>query len=107
MFGGLQPIARRSSLTYRHSSSFQSKHFGGCMNRFIGRALLAAFAALMGACSQSNGDISRVQPNVVSKRDLLDGQWYLRNTVVWAPPTTGFTFTGETGTLEKVICEIN
>lgn len=77
------------------------------MKRLHLRLLTAAAAALVAAsCAQNNGDINRVQPNVMKKSDLLDGQWYFRNTVTWAPATTGFTFTGETGKLEKLVFEI-
>ncbi len=71
--------------------------------RWFAAAALALFAT---ACAQSNGDISYVQPNYVKKSDLLDGVWYIRNTVTRTPATTGFTFTGETGELEKVVFEI-
>ena len=63
-------------------------------------------AALLFSCAQNRGDINRVQPNVMKKADLLDGQWYFRNTVTKTPATTGFTFTGETGNLEKLVWEI-
>ena len=77
------------------------------MKRFPTRLLLLSATALFAvACAQSNGDINRVQPNVVKKADLLDGVWYFRNTVTWAPATTGFTFTGETGKLEKIVFQI-
>ena len=78
------------------------------------RALAAAATALFAAaCAQSNGDINRVQPNVVKKADLLgdqskpgDGVWYFRNTVTWTPATTGFTYPGQTGAMEKLVWEI-
>ncbi|MFZ5472176.1 MAG: hypothetical protein ACOZIN_22320 [Myxococcota bacterium] len=71
------------------------------------RWLAAAGAALLAAaCAQSTGDINRVQPNVIKKSDLLDGTWYFRNTVTKTPATTGFTFTGETGNIEKVVWDI-
>lgn len=77
------------------------------MNRTHTRWLFAALAALVVAgCAQSNGDISYVQPNYVKKADLLDGVWYLRNTVTRTPATTGFTFTGEIGDLQKIVWEI-
>jgi len=74
------------------------------MKRLHLRLLTAGALALVAAsCAQNNGDINRVQPNVMKKADLLDGQWYFRNTVTWAPATTGFTFAGETGKLEKLV----
>ncbi len=71
--------------------------------RFVAAAAAAAFLA---ACAQSNGDITRVQPNVTKKTDLLDGAWYFRNTVTWTPATTGFTYPGQTGAMEKLVFEI-
>ncbi|MCI0574441.1 MAG: hypothetical protein L0Y66_27220, partial [Myxococcaceae bacterium] len=77
------------------------------MNWMPPRLLGAASAALLAvACAQSNGDINRVQPNYVRKTDLLDGQWYIRNTVTGASANTGFTFTGETGALEKIVWDV-
>ncbi len=71
--------------------------------RWLASAAIAVFAA---ACAQSNGDVNRVQPNVVRKSDLLDGEWYLRNTVTHTPFNTQFTFPGQTGAMEKLVWEI-
>ncbi len=70
--------------------------------------LLGALAAvvLAAGCAQSVGDVNRVQPNVVRKSDLLDGQWYFRNTVTHTPHNTMFTFPGQTGNMEKLVWEI-
>ncbi len=68
-------------------------------------AALAA-SAMVAGCAQSVGDINRVQPNVTKKADLLDGVWYYRNTVTWTPATTGFTYPGQTGMLEKIVFDI-
>ena len=69
--------------------------------------LLAPLTALLAAgCAQSTGDINRVQPGVIKKSELLDGQWYYRNTVTWTPATTGFTYPGQTGNVEKIVFEI-
>ncbi len=78
------------------------------MNRMHSRALAVAALVVIGVagCAQRNGDISYVQPNVMKKADLVEGVWYFRNTVTDTPPNTGFTFTGETGDLEKVVWEI-
>lgn len=72
------------------------------------RRLLSALAAVVFAagCAQSVGDVNRVQPNVVRKSDLLDGQWYFRNTVTHTPHNTNFTFPGQTGNMEKLVWEI-
>jgi hypothetical protein len=71
--------------------------------RLLSAALLAAVVA---GCAQSNGDIVTVQPNVVRKSDLLDGEWFFRNTVTWTPFNTQFTFPGQTGNMEKLVWEI-
>ncbi len=71
------------------------------------RLLAASLAALVAAgCAQSNGDITRVQPNVLRKADILDGEWYFRNTVTWTPFNTNFTFPGQTGVMEKLVWEV-
>lgn len=62
--------------------------------------------ATASSCAQRNGDLSRVQPNAVRKSDLVEGIWYFRNTVTKAPPTTGFTYPGQMGELEKVVWDI-
>lgn len=72
-------------------------------SRWLGAAAIALFAI---GCAQSNGDVVRVQPNVVRKSDLLDGQWFFRNTVTWTPFNTQFTFPGQTGNMEKLVWEI-
>ncbi len=80
------------------------------MNRMPYRPSLLAAAALsallLAACAQSNGEISRVQPNVMKKTDLLGAQWYIRNTVTQSPATSDFTYVGQTGKLEKIVFEI-
>ena len=71
------------------------------------RWLAAAAAALFAAgCAQSNGDLNRVQPNVMKKADLLDGQWFFRNSVSYTPFNTQFTYPGQTGNMEKLVWEI-
>lgn len=66
----------------------------------------AAIALLAAGCAQSNGDVNRVQPNVVRKSDLLDGEWYFRNTVTYTPHNTTYTYPGQTGNMEKLVWEI-
>ena len=76
------------------------------------RSLLVA-ALFITACAQSNGDINRVQPNVLRKADLtgdpLSGepapQWFFRNSVTYTPFNTQFTYPGQTGTMEKLVWE--
>ncbi len=56
-------------------------------------------------CAERPQDINRVQPNLIAKSDL-EGEWYMMQTVVDLPPTTYFTFIGETSVLERVRWEI-
>ncbi|MBE2250827.1 MAG: hypothetical protein IAE78_14920 [Myxococcus sp.] len=90
-------------------SNLKSNRPGGTMNqqspqaRWLAAAALALFAA---ACAQSNGDVNRVQPNVTRKSDLLDGEWYFRNSVTYTPHNTQFTYPGQTGNMEKLVWEI-
>jgi hypothetical protein len=71
--------------------------------RWLAAGALALFAA---ACAQSNGDVNRVQPNVVRKSDLLDGEWYFRNSVTYTPHNTSYTYPGQTGSMEKLVWEV-
>lgn len=71
--------------------------------RLLAASLTTLFVV---GCAQSNGDLNRVQPNVVKKADLLDGQWFFRNTVTWTPFNTQYTFPGQTGDMEKLVWEI-
>ena len=57
------------------------------------------------ACAERPKDIDRVQPNLIAKSDL-DGEWYMMQTVVDLPPTTYFTFIGETSVLERIRWDI-
>ena len=77
------------------------------MYRFSRWLAAAGALLLIASCAQSVGDVNRVQPDVTKKADLLDGVWYFRNTVTYTPATTGFTYTGETGTLEKIVWDVN
>jgi len=63
-------------------------------------ALALALVAATG-CAESIGDVDRTQPNYLRKSDL-DGEWYYLQTVVDVPPTSIFTFIGETSRTEKL-----
>jgi hypothetical protein len=67
----------------------------------MGRAILALLAVGLFSCSAEVADIDRTQGNLIRKADLA-GEWHLLQTVVGVPATTGFTFEGETGRLERV-----
>lgn len=72
------------------------------------------FNALLGAalavgvlgCGQPEL-IDRTQPNFIKKADLLDGAWYIQETVVDTPKTPGAaTVVGYSGKMEKIRWEI-
>jgi hypothetical protein len=73
----------------------------------MGVALIAAiaFTGLTG-CGEPVEDINRVQPHYLTKANLLDGEWYFRQTIVDNPPHLAFAFNGIEGGLEKVRWEI-
>ncbi len=66
--------------------------------RLIGAALLVSLPL---GCSETVKDIDRTQGNLIRKADL-DGEWHLLQTIVGVPPTSAFTFEGETSRLERV-----
>jgi hypothetical protein len=73
-------------------------------------SLRAAFACSMmalvtSACAEDVGDIDRTQSNRLKKSDLA-GEWFVAQTIVEAPTTTVFTFTGETSVTERIRWEV-
>lgn len=67
-------------------------------------SLAIALFGLM-SCAERVQDINRVQPNLISKQDL-EGEWYMLQTIIDIPPTTYFTFIGETSVMERIRWEI-
>ena len=57
------------------------------------------------SCADPVLDINRVQPNLIAKSDL-QGEWYMLQTIVDVPPTSFFTFIGETSATERVRWEV-
>ncbi len=72
------------------------------------RALLwTAFIGVAGiGCAQDVGDIDRTQPNLLRKDMFTDHAWYVRQTVIDVPPTSTFSFVGETGSMEMIRWDI-
>ena len=66
---------------------------------------LSLFSLGISGCAERVKDINRVQPNLIAKSDL-EGEWYMLQTVVDMPPTSYFTFIGETSMLERVRWEV-
>lgn len=58
------------------------------------------------SCAQEVGDIDRTQPNLLPKSMFRDHAWFVRQTVTDVPPTSTFSFVGETGALEIIRWEI-
>ena len=58
-------------------------------------------ALCMVGCCERVDDIDRTLGNLVSKKDL-NGEWFLLQTVVHVPPTSAFTFIGDTSKMERV-----
>ncbi len=73
----------------------------------LSQAFTAAFVvASLAGCNQPDL-IDRTQPNFVKKSDLLDGQWYIKETIVDVPKTPGApTVQGAGGGLEKIRWEV-
>lgn len=67
----------------------------------MARGVVSLLAVGLFACSAEVPDIDRTQGNLIRKSDL-EGEWHLLQTVVGVPATSGFTFEGETGRLERV-----
>ena len=57
--------------------------------------------AILSACADPVKDVNRVQPNLILKSDL-EGEWYMLQTIVDVPPTSYFTFVGETSYTERI-----
>ena len=67
------------------------------LRKWFVAALALGALSMVGACAQDVGDIDRTQPDLVKKSDLLEGEWYVRQTVADVPATSrtwfeGFTF---------------
>jgi hypothetical protein len=71
------------------------------------RILLAALSAMAAfGCAQPEL-VDRTQPNYVKKADLIDGQWYIKETVVDMPKTPGAPgVIGSGGGMEKIRWEV-
>lgn len=66
---------------------------------------LALLALLALSCAQDVGDINRVQPNHVTKKNF-DGVWYVRQTVTEVPYENGILFEGYEAEMDKIRWEI-
>lgn len=69
-------------------------------------SLVFVSAGFVLASCAAQPPVDRTQPNITRKADILDGEWYLHQTVVDTPYTAEFTFVGETGELERIVWEI-
>src|SRR5437762_2102866 len=74
------------------------------MNHTFRSLLFAAVSIGVAACNP--GYIDRTKPQYVKKSELLDGQWYYKNTVVGSPNSAVPALVGAGGKLEKIRWEI-
>ncbi len=72
--------------------------------RRLAVGVAVALVGLVG-CGEEVKDVDRVQPHY-TKKSLLDGEWYFRQTIVDRPPEYLYPFTGIEGALEKVRWEV-
>ncbi len=76
------------------------------MNRLF-RSVLAATAVVFSVGCVQPDVIDKTQPNYLKKSDLLDGTWYIQESVIDAPKTPGAaTVIGYGGKMEKIRWEV-
>lgn len=76
------------------------------MNRLFRSSLLAATTMVMVACQQPTV-VDRTQPNYTKKSELLDGVWYMQQSIVDSAKTpNGAATVGFGGKMEKIRFEI-
>lgn len=77
------------------------------MNRLMRTALIAAAAVVFAVGCGQPELIDRTRPNFIKKSDLLDGTWYIQQSIVDAPKTPNGTATiGYGGKMEKIRWEV-
>lgn len=76
------------------------------LRKWFVAALALGALSMVGACAQDVGDIDRTQPDLVKKSDLLEGEWYVRQTVADVPATSRTWFEGFTFGTEKVVWQV-
>ena len=74
--------------------------------RHFTHAIVVAAAALCFAACGTAPLIDRTQPNYVKKSDVLQGQWYIQDTLVNVPATTALAVQGYTDGVEKIRFEV-
>lgn len=65
------------------------------------RFWLALLALLALGCAEERAPIDRTQPNGI-KKAYFAGEWYYQRTVIDVPASSGFTFVGNSGEMEKI-----
>ena len=69
-------------------------------------SLLVAVAVVVSGCSTPEL-IDRTMPNYTKKADLLTGTWYIQESIIDVPKTSGAATVGDTSALEKIRWEIH
>jgi hypothetical protein len=69
--------------------------------QMIGLLLVWVAALGLTSCAQDVGDIDRTQPNKL-KKSALEGEWYMRQTVVGVPGTAMSSFVGLEGDANRI-----
>jgi hypothetical protein len=79
---------------------------------FLGSPLALTVASLLFSACAGQGDINRVQPDVIDKSIFFEAdgvtprKFYYRQTITGVPPTTAWAFEGLMGDMEKVRFQI-
>lgn len=76
------------------------------LQKWMVAALALGTLSMLGACAQDVGDIDRTQPDLIKKSDLLDGEWYIRQTVSDVPATSQTWFEGFTFGTDRVVWQV-
>ncbi len=64
--------------------------------RFVISVMLASTATCLASCAQNVGDIDQTQADKIDVSIFTDGQpWWFLQKVTDVPPSTQFTFVGE------------
>ena len=83
-----------------------AKTYGANSMKTYSASLLVAVAVIVSGCNTPEL-IDRTMPNYVTKADLLSGSWYIKESVIDVPKTSGASTICYGGALEKIRWEIH